>query len=79
MDPLMLYAISLHKHANEMNEKIQVAEVAVESNVQPPADAALEIPQMPEITMRCMKNSINFVPKDFTYAFNPFDFAILTG
>lgn len=66
MDPLMLYAISLHKHANEMNEMIQVAEMAIESHVLPPPDAALEIPEMPEINMKYQANSVNFVPKDFT-------------
>lgn len=68
MDPLMLYAISLHKHANEMSKKIEVAKKAVRFHKQPPADPALQIPVMPEVNKQYTKNSINFVPKDFTYA-----------
>lgn len=67
MDPRMLYAISLHKHLNDMNDMIRVAELAIESHLIPPADAAPPVPELPSITMKHTRNSLNFIPKEFTY------------
>lgn len=66
MDPLMLYAISLHKYTNDMTEMIRVAELATEMNLIPPEDAAPPMPIMPEIHVKHQRNSLNYIPKDFT-------------
>lgn len=60
MDPIMLYAISLHKHANDMTEMIKVADVVAETNLIPPA--APPMPVAPQIISK--KNILNYVPKD---------------
>lgn len=67
MDPLMLYAISLHKYANDMSDMIRVAELAIESNLIPPADAVPPMPVMPDVNRKHIKNCLNFIPKEFTY------------
>lgn len=59
MDPIMLYAISLHKYANDMTEMIKVADVVAETNLIPPA--APPMPSPPEINFR--KNTLNYAPK----------------
>lgn len=60
MDPIMLYAISLHKYANDMTEMIKVADVVAETNLIPPA--APPMPVAPEIN--CRKNILNYVSED---------------
>ncbi|KAJ8941137.1 hypothetical protein NQ318_004256 [Aromia moschata] len=66
MDPLMLYAISLHKYTNDMTEMIRVAELAMETNLIPPEDAAPLMPIMPEINVKHTRNCLNFMPKEST-------------
>lgn len=66
MDPLMLYAISLHKYINDMYEMIRVAELAIESDLIPPADAVPPMPVMPQIERKHPPNCLNFIPKEFT-------------
>ena len=46
LDPLIMYAICLHKYANDMTDMIRVAKLAIESNLIPPEDA---IPPMPDM------------------------------
>ncbi|KAK5650211.1 hypothetical protein RI129_001240 [Pyrocoelia pectoralis] len=66
MDPMMMYAITLHKYANNMNEMIRVAELAIESGLIPPADVVPPIPTMPEVQNKHARNCLNFIPKEFT-------------
>lgn len=66
MDPIMLYAISLHKYANDMTEMIKVADVVAETNLIPPA--APPMPVAPEINAR--GNILNYVPKDLMYVYH---------
>ncbi|XP_018575797.1 uncharacterized protein LOC108914455 [Anoplophora glabripennis] len=66
MDPLVLYSISLHKYANDMTEMIRVAELATETNLIPPKDAAPPMPVRPEIDIRHKRNNLNYMPKDCT-------------
>ncbi|KAG5865925.1 hypothetical protein JTB14_021171 [Gonioctena quinquepunctata] len=63
MDPLMLYAISLHKYANDMTK---MTELATDMDIIPPEDAAPPMPLMPEIELKHKRNNLNFIPKDFT-------------
>lgn len=56
----MLYAISLHKYANDMTEMIKVADVVADTNLIPPAAPPMPVP--PEINFR--KNTLNYLPKD---------------
>lgn len=65
-DPLILHAIALHKYANDLSEKIRVAELAIESNVLPPYDAVMPIPEKPKTEQKHVPNSFNYIPKDFT-------------
>jgi len=60
--PLIQYAIKLHKHAAEMTDMIRVAELALESDLRPPDDAATPIPEMPDINFKHKRNSFNFLP-----------------
>lgn len=69
MDPLMLYAISLHKYINDLNDMIRVAELAVESDLIPPPDVVPPMPKMPEIPIQHAQNCLNFIPKEYTYIF----------
>lgn len=62
MDPLIMYAIQLRKWMNNMTETIRLAEVATESNVIPPEDVNVPIPQMPDINLKPKQNSLNFIP-----------------
>ncbi|VEN59874.1 unnamed protein product [Callosobruchus maculatus] len=65
-DSQVLYTISLHKYVDNMTEMIRVAELATEMNVKPAEDA---VPPMPiKIKKECShkRNSLNYVPKDFT-------------
>lgn len=66
LDPLVTYAISLHKYANDMTEMIRVAELATETNLIPPEDAAPPMPIMPDIHIKHKPNSLNFIPKELT-------------
>ncbi|KAF5280756.1 hypothetical protein FQA39_LY17980 [Lamprigera yunnana] len=66
MDPLVLYSVSLHKYINDLNEMIRVAELAIESNLIPPADAVPPMPAMPRIERKHVVNCFNFIPKEFT-------------
>lgn len=66
MDPLVLYSISLHKYVNDMTEMIRVAELATETNLIPPKDAAPPMPVMPEIDIKHKRNNLNYMPKDCT-------------
>ncbi|XP_022918049.1 STAGA complex 65 subunit gamma [Onthophagus taurus] len=66
MDPLIMYTINLHKHANDMTEMIRVAELAIESNLIPPEDAIPPIPDKPNLILRHSRNSLNYIPKRFT-------------
>lgn len=63
----MMFSISLHKYLNDMTEKIRVAELAIESDVLPPKDAASPIPQFDGFQRKHKKNSLNYIPKEFTY------------
>ncbi|CAG9817993.1 unnamed protein product [Phaedon cochleariae] len=63
MDPLMMYAISLHKYANDMTK---LTELATDMNLIPPEDAAPPMPIMPKIELRHKRNKLNYIPKDFT-------------
>lgn len=63
MDPLIMYAITLHKHMNEM---VRVAELAIESDLIPPADVVPPIPPMPEVQKKHTRNCLNFISKEFT-------------
>nr|XP_023020905.1 uncharacterized protein LOC111509391 [Leptinotarsa decemlineata] len=63
MDPLMLYAISLHKYANDMRK---MTELATEMNIIPSEDAAPPMPIMPEFELKHKRNNLNYIPKDFT-------------
>lgn len=65
-NPFISYAISLHKYANDMSEKIRVAELAIESNLIPPKDVAPPILDIPPFTQKHCRNNLNFIPKDFT-------------
>lgn len=62
MDPLMIYAIQLHKWMNNITETIRVAELAIEMNVIPSADAKPPIPTMPDIKLQHKLNNLNFMP-----------------
>ncbi|XP_019871954.2 uncharacterized protein LOC109600261 [Aethina tumida] len=66
IDPLILYAISLHKYTNDMTEMIRVAELATEVNLIPPEDAAPPMPEMPQIDIKHQRNSLNFITKELT-------------
>uniref|UniRef100_A0A6P7G6D3 Uncharacterized protein LOC114336410 n=1 Tax=Diabrotica virgifera virgifera TaxID=50390 RepID=A0A6P7G6D3_DIAVI len=66
LDPLISYAISLHKYASDMTEMIRVAELATEMNLIPPEDAAPPMPMMPEIELKHKRNNLNFIPKETT-------------
>ncbi|XP_060525948.1 uncharacterized protein LOC132701784 [Cylas formicarius] len=63
MDPVMMYAIALHKYAANMTEMIKVAEVAIESKIIPP-DTRPVIPKMPKIEFKHKPNPLNFIPPD---------------
>lgn len=64
VNPLMSYAIELHKHANDMVDMINVAKLAMESNLIPPRDASLPIPKMPDIEQKHKLNNLNYMQKD---------------
>ncbi|GJQ82087.1 putative histone H3 acetylation [Trypoxylus dichotomus] len=66
MDPLMLYAISLHKYANDITEMIRVAELAIELNLIPPEDAIPPMPEAIEVPCKHVRNNLNYVPKQLT-------------
>ncbi|XP_057661034.1 STAGA complex 65 subunit gamma-like [Diorhabda carinulata] len=66
IDPLVSYAISLHKYANDMTEMIRVAELATEMNLIPPEDAAPPMPLMPEVVLKHKRNKLNFIPQVMT-------------
>ncbi|XP_074029112.1 STAGA complex 65 subunit gamma [Leptinotarsa decemlineata] len=59
----MLYAISLHKYANDMRK---MTELATEMNIIPSEDAAPPMPIMPEFELKHKRNNLNYIPKDFT-------------
>ncbi|XP_076260636.1 uncharacterized protein LOC143196650 isoform X2 [Rhynchophorus ferrugineus] len=61
MDPMMLYAIQLHKWTNDMTETIRLAELAVETNLIPSEDAKPPVPEMPEICVKSKPNILNFM------------------
>ncbi|XP_018321798.1 uncharacterized protein LOC108734657 isoform X2 [Agrilus planipennis] len=65
-DPLVSYAITLHKYINDMSDMIRVAELAIESDLIPPEDATSPIPEMPDIVRKHTRNNLNYIPKDFT-------------
>lgn len=65
-DPLVLYAISLHKYMNEMTEIIRLTELAVETNVIPSEDAAPKIPEMPDVKLLHKQNCFNYIPREET-------------
>lgn len=62
----MMFSISLHKYLNDMTEKIRVAELAIESDVLPPKDAAPSIPEFNGFQRKHEQNSLNYIPKEFT-------------
>lgn len=62
----MLYAISLHKYANDITEMIRVAELAIELNLIPPDDVIPPLPAIPGIPCRHVRNNLNYIPKQFT-------------
>ncbi|KAI4459401.1 staga complex 65 subunit gamma [Holotrichia oblita] len=66
MDPLMLYAISLHKYANDITEMIRVAELAIELDLIPPKDVIPPLPEIPQVSCRHVGNNLNYIPKQFT-------------
>ncbi|XP_044761567.1 STAGA complex 65 subunit gamma-like [Coccinella septempunctata] len=65
-DPLVTYAISLHKHMTYMTEIIRLAELAIESNVRPSEDAAPPVPTLPKVDLKHRFNCLNFIPKEET-------------
>lgn len=65
----MLYAISLHKYANDITEMIRVAELALELNLIPPEDVIPPIPEIPDISCRHVRNNLNYIPKQFTLVY----------
>lgn len=65
-NPYVKHAIALHKYANDMPEKIRVAELAIESNVILPKDTALPHLKMPKVRQRHARNNLNYIPKRFT-------------
>lgn len=71
MDPIMMYAITLHKFAAEMTEQIQLAELTIDSNltILQSEEGTPKIPEPPEIYYKHVPNNLNFIPKvktDFT-------------
>lgn len=69
MDPLMLYAISLHKYANDITEMIRVAELAIELDLIPPKDVIPPLPEIPQVSCRHVGNNLNYIPKQFTLVY----------
>ncbi|CAH1981088.1 unnamed protein product [Acanthoscelides obtectus] len=65
-DPLVHYTISLHKYVDDMTEMIRVAELATEKNIIPPEDAVPPMPLKIKKEFTHKRNSLNYVPKDFT-------------
>ncbi|XP_045475658.1 STAGA complex 65 subunit gamma-like [Harmonia axyridis] len=65
-DPLVMYAISLHKHMTHMSEIIRLAELAIENNVRPSEDAAPPVPPLPNVELKHRINCLNFIPKNET-------------
>lgn len=49
-----------------MSEKIRVAELAIESNLIPPKDAVLPIPEVPKLEPKHVPNNFNYINKEFT-------------
>lgn len=66
MDPLVMHTIALHKYDNDMAEKINLADVAMDVMIMTPNDEDLLIPPMPEIQFKHKPNCLNFIPRDFT-------------
>jgi len=66
MDPLMIYAIQLHKWMVNMTETIRMTELTIESNLIPPADVKSPIPPMPDVQIKHRLNNLNFMPTKST-------------
>lgn len=74
MDPLIMYAISLHKYANDITEKI--AKLTVETNVLQSNDAIGPIPNFIEHNRKHVRNSLNYIKKDFVYVYSSCIFCV---
>lgn len=64
---MIRHAIALHKYANDIIEKIRLAEVVIESHVMPPQDVAPPLPEMPKVEIKHKRNKLNYIPKEFPF------------
>lgn len=64
IDPMMLHAIKLHNYHNDLMDKVQIAASTMEPSSS--TSTVPPVPEMPEIPKKHAKNSLNFIPKEFT-------------